>query len=251
MLREQCKKWIILEVIPAVDIMDGKVVRLTKGDPGSAKTYETFGSPLDAANEWVKQGANYLHIIDLDATMGHGDNRKLISEIIQKVKIPIQVGGGMRSKAVAEEMLNVGAGRIIVATLAFRSEDILKSLIDEFGCERIMVALDYLNEIVMVNGWTGSTGLTLMNAMEKFSNLGISLFLLTSISKDGLLAGPDYHVLKNVTKRFKKGLFIAGGITNLEDLIRLKSNNIDGAVIGKALYEGKFTLREAIKVMAG
>lgn len=235
-----------MDVIPAVDIMGSKVVRLSKGEPQTAKKYRGLEEPLQTARRWEREGANYLHVVDLDAAIGQRNNRQIISSIIQGVNVPVQVGGGIRSLALAEEMLNTGAGRIIIATLAFEKEDVVKTLIEDFGSERVMVALDYLNGIVMTRGWKGSTGLTLKKALEKFSSLGVGLFLLTSISRDGLLTGPDYATLKTITKRYKRKLFIAGGINSLNDLVQLKSIDVDGVVIGKALYEGSFTLREAL-----
>lgn len=239
----------IMDVIPAVDIMEGKVVRLSKGKPQTAKTYKGFEEPLQAAKSWENAGAKYLHIIDLDAATGHNDNRQTIEEIVKGVRIPVQVGGGIRSKASVEEMLNFGASRVIIATLAFEREDVVKTLVDEFGCQRVMVALDYLNGIVMTKGWKGSTEFTLKKAMDKFLNIGVELFLLTSISRDGLLTGPDYNTLRTMTEYFKKGLFIAGGISRLDDLVRIKAIGVDGVVIGKALYEGRFSLEEALKAV--
>ena len=240
-----------MEVIPAVDLMGGKVVRLSRGEPDTAKGYEGLEDPLWVARKWEREGARYLHVVDLDAATGRDNNRQTISTIIRGVVIPVQVGGGIRSRAVVEEMLNLGAGRVIVATLAFEREDMLKTLVDGFGRDRIMVALDYLNGIVMTRGWKGSTGITLEAAVEKFLKLGVELFLLTSISRDGLLVGPDYITLKTMVKRFKRGLFVAGGINALDDLVKLKAIGVDGVVVGKALYEGRFGLKEALESVRG
>ena len=235
-----------MKVIPAVDIIRGKVVRLSKGEPKTAKSYEGFEDPLQTARRWEREGARYLHVVDLDGATGRGDNRQVVAKIILGVGIPVQVGGGIRSRALVETMLNAGVGRVIIATLAFKREDVLKALVKEFGSGRVMVALDYMDGMVMTEGWKGWTGLTLMKAMKKFLNLGVELFLLTSISRDGLLLGSDYTTLKDVIKHFKMKPFIAGGINSLDDLIRLKKIGVNGVVIGKALYEGKFTLREAL-----
>lgn len=240
-----------MEVIPAVDLMGGKVVRLSKGDPDTAKMYGGFEEPLAVAKRWKRDGAGFLHVVDLDAATGRGDNRQIISMIIKEVGIPVQVGGGIRSRAAAEEILNTGAQRVIIATLAFEREDVLKALIKEFGHGRVMVALDYLDGMVMAKGWKSSTGLPLERAMEKFLNLGVELFLLTSISRDGILIGPDYDTLKAMVKRFKKGLFVAGGISSLDDLVRLKTIGAEGVVVGKALYERRFSLREALNIVRG
>ncbi len=237
-----------MEIIPAVDLMGGKVVRLSEGKPDTAKTYEGLEDPLTVAEKWEREGAGFLHVIDLDAATGQGNNRKTISAIVKEVTIPVQVGGGIRSRAIAEEILDAGARRIIVATLAFEREDVLKALIGDFGAERIIVALDYLNGIVMSKGWKSSTGLPLEKAMQRFLGLGAELFLLTSVSRDGLLSGPDYETLTAVAKRFGKGILVAGGISSLDDLVRLNSIGIEGIVIGKALYEHRFSLPEALRV---
>jgi len=237
-----------MKVIPAVDVMRGKVVRLSRGDSDTAKTYEGLEEPLTVARGWKREGADFLHLIDLDAAMGQGDNRQIISAIIKEVGVPVQVGGGIRSMAIAEELLNTGAQRVIITTLAFEREDMLKELIREFGSVRVMVALDYLNGMVMSRGWKSPTGLSLENAMDKFLNLGTELFLLTSISRDGLLIGPDYKTLTAIVKRFRKGLFIAGGISSLDDLVWLKTIGVEGVVVGKALYERRFSLVEALNI---
>ncbi|MFH0749214.1 MAG: 1-(5-phosphoribosyl)-5-[(5-phosphoribosylamino)methylideneamino]imidazole-4-carboxamide isomerase [Candidatus Bathyarchaeota archaeon] len=238
-----------MELIPAIDILGGKVVRLSKGDLKTAKSYENFQEPLQTAKKWESDGAKSLHIVDLDAAMGQGDNLQIIEQIMLGVRIPVQVGGGIRSSEKATKMLNAGINRIIVTTLAFEKEDVLKTLLQEFGSHRIMVALDYLEETVMAKGWRHTTGLSLMKAIQKFLNLGIEFFLLTSISRDGLLRGPDYPTLNAVTQRFKKKLFVAGGISTLNDLIQLKSIGVEGVVIGKALYEGNFSLKDALKAL--
>lgn len=237
-----------MEVIPAIDLIKGKVIRLSRGEPDSAKSYERFGDPLQVAKKWELEGARYLHLIDLDAATGRGDNRRVVSEIIRGVGIPVQVGGGIRSTAVVEELLKEGAGRVIIGTLAFERDYSMKKLVEKIGCERIMVALDYLEGMVMVKGWKDSTGLSLEQAMEKFLTLGVKLFLLTSISRDGLLIGPDHATLRDLSKRFKGGLFVAGGVGSLNDLTRLKTIGVDGVVVGKALYEARFSLKDALAV---
>lgn len=240
-----------MEIIPAIDIMGGKVVRLRKGDPNTSINYDLFGTPLQTARKWIREGAKTIHIIDLDAAIGRGDNLGIITSLIQHINIPIQVGGGIRSREKAESLLRSGIERVIVATLAFKRIEKLRELLTIYGNERIMIALDYLDGKVMIKGWTSATGLTLGDAIQKFLNLGVKLYLLTSISKDGLLTGPDYVTLQNEVKNTAADIFAAGGISNIRDLIRLKQIGLRGAIIGKALYEEKFSLKEAIKVVEG
>jgi phosphoribosylformimino-5-aminoimidazole carboxamide ribotide isomerase len=237
-----------MEIIPAIDLMDETIVRLRKGEFHTAQRYKSFRSPLDVAKKWEMEGAHYLHIIDLDAARGVGNNRQIILKILHEVRIPVQIGGGIRNQTIVEQLLNGGASRVILATLAFEKNDELTMLLEKFGREKIMVALDYRQGMVMMRGWKESTGLTLNEAIEKFSNLGVELFLLTSIARDGLLTGPDYITLKNAAKQVTQGLFMAGGVSSLADLIKLKTSGVDGVIIGKALYEKKFTLEEALEV---
>jgi phosphoribosylformimino-5-aminoimidazole carboxamide ribotide isomerase len=238
-----------MEIIPAIDLISGKVVRLRKGDPNTSINYDLFGTPLQTARKWILEGAKTIHIIDLDAALGRGDNLDVITSLIQNVNISIQVGGGIRSREKAESLLRSGIKRVIIATLAFQQIETLRELLTIYGNDRIMVALDYLDGKVMIKGWTSATGLTLGDALQKFINLGVKLFLLTSISKDGLLTGPDYVTLQNEVKNKSVDIFAAGGISNIRDLIRLKQIGLRGAIIGKALYEEKFSLKEAIKVV--
>ncbi len=238
-----------MEIIPAIDLISGKVVRLRKGDPNTSINYDLFGTPLQTARKWILEGAKTIHIIDLDAALGRGDNLDVITSLIQNVNISIQVGGGIRSREKAELLLRSGIKRVIIATLAFQQIETLRELLTIYGNERIMVALDYLDGKVMIKGWTSATGLTLGDGLQKFVNLGVKLFLLTSISKDGLLTGPDYVTLQNEVKNKSVDIFAAGGISNIRDLIRLKQIGLRGAIIGKALYEEKFSLKEAIKVV--
>ena len=238
-----------MEIIPAIDLISGKVVRLRKGDPNTSINYDLFGTPLQTARKWILEGAKTIHIIDLDAAIGRGDNLDVITSLIQNVTISIQVGGGIRSREKAESLLRSGLKRVIIATLAFQQIETLRELLTIYGNERIMVALDYLDGKVMIKGWTSATGLTLGDGLQKFINLGVKLFLLTSISKDGLLTGPDYVTLQNEVKNKSVDIFAAGGISNIRDLIRLKQIGLRGAIIGKALYEEKFSLKEAIKVV--
>jgi phosphoribosylformimino-5-aminoimidazole carboxamide ribotide isomerase len=236
-----------MEIIPAIDLMDESVVRLRKGEFHTAQRYPSFRKPIDVAMKWKREGAQYLHIIDLDAARGIGNNRQIIRSILHEVDIPVQIGGGIRDRTIVEQMINAGASRVILGTLAFEQNDELTHLLEVFGREKIMVALDYLQGIVMTRGWKGSTGTTLDVAIDQFTNLGVELFLLTSIARDGLLTGPDYTTLKNAVKQVPQGLFIAGGVSSLTDLSKLNTIGVDGVVIGKALYEKKFTLQEALE----
>jgi phosphoribosylformimino-5-aminoimidazole carboxamide ribotide isomerase len=238
-----------MQVIPAIDLMNGKVVRLTKGDPQQATFYDSWGTPVEAAQKWKSEGADRLHIIDLDAAFGKPDNLKVVSEISKATGLPIQVGGGIRSVEAVERLLNAGIQYVILGSLAFRDPPAIKQIQKKFSPDRIIVALDHRDGMVMVEGWTSSTTYTLMEALEEFAKLGAKAFLITSITKDGTLSGPDLDTLEETCKWSGGGIVAAGGIGSLRDLTALKRIGVDAAVVGKALYEGKFTLKEAIQTV--
>jgi phosphoribosylformimino-5-aminoimidazole carboxamide ribotide isomerase len=237
-----------MNVIPAIDLMNGIVVRLMRGDSKAVTRYQQFGTPRQVAEKWERGGAKVIHIVDLDAAKSRGDNTQVVKTIIQGVGIPIQLGGGIRTRQRAEEMFNLGVTRIIFGTLAFEKPQDLLSLLTEYGKDRVMVALDYLNDQVMIRGWRTTTKFTLQEALTKFLTLGVENFLLTSISQDGLLTGPDCITLKTIVDNNRAKIYAAGGISSLHDLMLLKSVGVVGVVVGKALYEGKFTLKEAIQI---
>jgi len=240
-----------VKIIPAVDLMGGKVVRLIQGDPGALKAYGHLGDPVSVAKRWEEYGADALHVIDLDAALDRGSNLDVIKKIAQEVRIPVQVGGGIRTLEAAQNLLNSGIYRIIVGSLAFKEPQALKRLLGEFGCDRVAVALDHRNGEVMVRGWRTSTKLGVGEAMEQFLSLGANLFLITSITRDGTLQGPDYNLLAEACNHPGVRVIAAGGVGSLKDLIALKGIGVWGVVIGKALYEGVLNLREAIKVIKG
>ena len=150
-----------MELIPAVDLMNGKVVRLVKGDPDRKKEYSALGDPVQVALKWEKESAEAIHVVDLDAALGRGDNRNIIKNILEKIEIPIQVGGGIRSKEAIKEFLHLGVNKVVVGTLAFKNKELLKQSLNDFGREKIIVALDYLSGEVMIKGWTISSNITL------------------------------------------------------------------------------------------
>lgn len=237
-----------MKVFPAVDIMNGKVVRLFKGRPETAKAYTSLGDPVAVAKKWEYEGADGLHVIDLDAALRRGDNSATIFEIVQAVKIPVHVGGGIRSEETAEKFLNMGVDRIIIGTLAFKRPKILAKLVEKFG-DSVIVALDYgENGKVMIEGWRKNIQLDVENAIQRFLKLKIKTFLLTSVSKDGTLEGVSVDVVKKACAYEGVYVIAAGGVGSLKDLMLLKNVGVYGVVIGKALYEGAFSLKDALKI---
>lgn len=239
-----------MQLIPAIDLMNGKIVRLTRGEAKTAKFYESqFGTPVEAAKRWRDEGAGKLHIIDLDAAFGIGNNHSVIAEVAKNVKLPIQVGGGIRNYETAEKLFKTGITQVILGALAFSDPSAIGKIQKKFGAESVIVALDNKEGLIMVEGWKTATELTVKEALEKFIALGVERFLLTSIAQDGMLSGPDIKTLSEAVKFPNVKIIAAGGIGSINDLIALKRIGVEGAVIGKALYEGRFTLKEAIKTI--
>jgi phosphoribosylformimino-5-aminoimidazole carboxamide ribotide isomerase len=238
-----------MQLIPAIDLMNSKIVRLTQGEAKSAKIYTQFGEPIEVAKRWCDEGAGKLHIIDLDAAFGHDNNRHVIAEIAKTINIPIQVGGGIHSFEIAEKLFATGIAQVLLGSLAFKDFSTITRLQDKFGKDSVVVALDNKNGWVMINGWQTSTNMTLQAALDKFIKLGVTCFLVTSITHDGSLNGPDFETLEKSVKYSHAKILAAGGISCIDDLVNLKKLGVTGAVIGKALYEERFTLKEAIHRM--
>ncbi|HKM59772.1 MAG TPA: 1-(5-phosphoribosyl)-5-[(5-phosphoribosylamino)methylideneamino]imidazole-4-carboxamide isomerase [Candidatus Bathyarchaeia archaeon] len=236
-----------MQLIPAIDLMNGKIVRLTRGEAKTAKFYDTqFGTPVEAAKRWADEGAGKLHIIDLDAAFGLGNNREVIAEIAKNVKLPIQVGGGIRSCETAETLFQTGITQVILGALAFSDPSAITKIRKRFGVDSVIVALDNKDGQIMVEGWKTATAMTVDEALEKYTTMSVRNFLITSIAQDGMLNGPDLLTLSQAAQYPNAKITAAGGIGSIGDLAALRDIGVEGAVIGKALYEGRFTLKEAI-----
>lgn len=237
-----------MQLIPAIDLMSSQIVRLTRGKKETAKSYESeFGTPLQAAQRWKQEGAGKLHIIDLDAAFGIGDNYDVIAEIAKNISLPIQVGGGVRSYETAEKLLKTGVSQVILGSLAFSDPPVIGKIQKRFGYDSAIVALDNYGGRVMVEGWQTETSMSVDEALDKYSDLGAHTFLITSITQDGMLSGPDLQTLSAAVMHPGAKIIAAGGISSLGDLEALREIKVEGAVIGKALYEGRFTLKKAIQ----
>jgi phosphoribosylformimino-5-aminoimidazole carboxamide ribotide isomerase len=235
------------EIIPAVDLMKGCVVRLYRGEASSAKIYHT--NPLEAAQKWVDEGAETIHIIDLDAALGVGDNTQQIEEIAKKVKAKIQVGGGIRSIAKAERLIKSGVHRILIGTKAILDKQFTRELLSNYGAEHVAVALDYLQDEVLIEGWTKKSGLKLNTALDKMAEIGVQYILLTSKERDGTLSGPDYTTIREASKRRGLKIVAAGGIETIEQILALREAGAYACIVGRCLYEGTLNLRDAIKAV--
>ena len=236
-----------MKVLAAIDIMNGDVVRLTKGDQSTKKVYSN--DPVQVAKKWAKDGADMLHLVDLDAAFGNeSNNLSIMSEILHSVNIPIQIGGGIRNTEIFEKIIKMGFSKIVVGTMAYRNVNELRSLSKNYG-DKIIISLDEINGKVMIEGWKSSSDYKVEDAISKFIKLGISNFLLTSIIKDGTLSGPDIVTLNSINTDRKSKIIASGGISNLVDVLRVRSIGCDGVILGKALYEDRLDIKK-VKTIA-
>lgn len=236
-----------MKVLAAIDIMDGDVVRLTKGDQSTKKVYSN--DPVQVAKKWAKDGADMLHVVDLDAAFGNeSSNLSIISEILDSVNIPIQIGGGIRNTEIFEKIVKMGFSKIVVGTMAYRNVNELRLLSKNYG-DKIVISLDEINGNVMIEGWKSSSNYKVEDAINKFNKLGISNFLLTSIIKDGTLLGPDIVTLNSINTDRKSKIIASGGISSLVDVLRVRSIGCDSVILGKALYEERLDIKK-VKAIA-
>ena len=234
-----------MKIIPAIDLMDGKVVRLYKGNPNKKTIYST--QPVEVAKKWEKAGADMLHLVDLDATLGKGTNQKIIKTLINQVNIPVQVAGGLRDETIISTTLEF-ASRIVIGTLAFQQKDLLKKIFDNYGKDRIVISVDHIDGKIMVEGWQKHTEQNIIESINNFVHLGFSEFLMTNVSRDGTLLGPDLKFLHEACKIKNINVISSGGISKIDDIVRVKEQNAFGVILGKALYENLVTIEEAKKI---
>ena len=232
-----------MKIIPAIDLMEGKVVRLYKGDPSKKTIYSE--NPLEIAKKWESAGADMIHLVDLDATLGSGSNFDILKNVAESVKIPVQVAGGLRSEEIIEKALGF-AQRVVVGTLAFKDKTALNNLLAAHGNEKLVISVDHNNGFIVVNGWKDTIKTSLIDAVKDFREMGFSEYLSTSIVRDGTLQGPDLKSLQTINEEnLDVNIILSGGISNIEDVIKVKELNPFGVILGKALYENQITIEEA------
>ncbi|MCI4433310.1 MAG: 1-(5-phosphoribosyl)-5-[(5-phosphoribosylamino)methylideneamino]imidazole-4-carboxamide isomerase [Nitrosopumilus sp.] len=231
-----------MKIIPAIDLMNEKVVRLYKGDPNQKTVYSD--NPIEIAKRWESNGADMLHLVDLDATLGMGSNLLLIKKIIKEISIPIQVAGGLRDESIIVDMAKISS-RVVLGTLAFRDKLTLKKLLSDLGSQKIVISVDHKDGEIVINGWQKRTGIQLIKAMQEFITMGFSEFLLTNVSRDGTLNGPDLKFLEQACQLNNVNVIASGGISNITDVQNVKQKNAFGVILGKALYENKISIEEA------
>jgi phosphoribosylformimino-5-aminoimidazole carboxamide ribotide isomerase/phosphoribosylanthranilate isomerase len=236
-----------LILLPAVDVADGKAVRLTPGEAGSETSY---GDPVEAALEWARQGAQWIHLVDLDAAFGRGSNAALLRKVITHVKgVNVEVSGGIRDDASLEAALESGAARINLGTAALENPEWAADVIGRYG-DAVAVGLDVRGTTLAARGWTRDGG-DLWAVLDRLEEAGCTRYVVTDVTKDGTLRGPNLDLLRTVADRTPKPVIASGGISSLDDIAALRElvpHGVEGAIVGKALYSGAFTLREALDV---
>lgn len=235
-----------MRVISAVDIMGGQVVRLVKGDAENKIVYGD--DPSEMAKKWEAAGADIIHVVDLDAAFGSGNNEKAIAKLMSSVKVPVQVAGGIRTADSAKDALEQ-ASRVVIGTMAYSNPDAIKKLVKKYP-GRIVISIDQADGKVMVKGWKESTGVSVRDAIVQFLGIGVEDFLLTSIDRDGTLGGPDVETLAQAAAIDTRARIIAsGGISSIDDVIRVKTAGCAAVILGKAMYDGKVSI-ERVKAVS-
>ena len=234
-----------MQLYPAIDIKGGKCVRLTQGLFDNVKVYSD--TPADMARLWVSQGATYLHLVDLDGALaGQSVNEPVIRAIAESVSVPIQIGGGIRSKEAVSSMLNLGVQRVIIGTKAVENPQFIQEMIEEFGPEHIAVGVDAKDGMVAIEGWEKVSSLSASELCQQMKEYGVRHIVYTDISRDGMLTGPNVAATKKLTDDTGLDIIASGGVSSMDDLQNLYKQGIHGAIIGKALYEKRVDLKEAV-----
>lgn len=234
-------------LFPAIDIKDNKCVRLTQGKFDQVNVYS--GDPVDMAKKWESMGAVYLHVVDLDGAKNEGfQNRKSIEKIAKTIKIPMQTGGGIRSRERIKNLLEIGVERVIVGTMAIEQQELLTEFAGIYK-EHLAVSIDALNGKVATRGWQNVGDVDSIEICKFLESIGIKTLVYTDISKDGMLQGPNFEVYEELSRKTNINIIASGGVTTLEDIKKLNNMNMYGAIIGKALYDNRLDFKEALRVI--
>ncbi|MGJ0120912.1 bifunctional 1-(5-phosphoribosyl)-5-((5-phosphoribosylamino)methylideneamino)imidazole-4-carboxamide isomerase/phosphoribosylanthranilate isomerase PriA [Williamsia sp. MIQD14] len=242
-----------LELLPAVDVADGQAVRLVQGAAGSETSY---GSPREAAMAWQRDGAEWIHLVDLDAAFGRGDNRELLAAVVGELDVKVELSGGIRDDDSLRAALATGCTRVNIGTAALEDPQWCSRIVGEFG-DRVAIGLDAVHEDrgwrLRGRGWVSDGG-DLWEVLERLERDGCSRYVVTDVSKDGTLTGPNLDLLREVAQRASAPIVASGGVSTVDDLVAiagLVDAGVEGAIVGKALYAGRFTLPEALAAVAG
>ena len=235
-----------LQLLPAVDVADGRAVRLVQGEAGSETSY---GDPLEAALQWQHDGAAWVHLVDLDAAFGRGSNRELLAQVVGRLDVKVELSGGIRDDVSLELALATGCARVNLGTAALESPDWVRSAIARHG-DRIAVGLDVRGTTLSARGWTKDGG-ELFEVLERLDRDGCARYVVTDVRRDGTLTGPNVELLRLVCAATTRPVVASGGVSTLDDLRELATvPGVEGAIVGKALYAGAFTLPEALAAVS-
>ena len=235
-----------MNIFPAIDLYEKKAVRLLKGEYDKMTVYSE--NPVEIAWDFEKCGAEYIHIVDLEgAKTGDTPNLSTIENIIKNTKLFTEVGGGIRSMEVVDKYISIGVDRVILGTAAVKDEDFLKAAVSKYG-EKIAVGVDIKDGYVAIKGWTEKSEYSCFDFCEKMQNLGVTTLICTDISKDGAMQGTNHELYKELSEKFRMQITASGGVSSIDDVKRLRTLDIYGAIIGKAYYTGAIDLKEAIEV---
>ncbi|WP_034388071.1 1-(5-phosphoribosyl)-5-[(5-phosphoribosylamino)methylideneamino]imidazole-4-carboxamide isomerase [Deinococcus sp. YIM 77859] len=224
------------QIIPCVDIQSGRAVRLYEGDPDRETVY--FESPLSAARHWAALGAELVHLVDLDAATGRGENRALIEQITAELGVPVEVGGGIRDRRAAEDLLRAGVARVVIGTAAVKNPELVQELIGAHGPERVVVSLDARGLEVAIHGWAEGSGRHVAEFTPQLAAAGLETLIFTDVTRDGTLRGLDRDLMRQVRRLWTNTLIVGGGVATLDDVRLLAEEGIHGAIVGRAIYEG-------------
>lgn len=237
-----------MKIIPAIDIIDGKCVRLSKGDYDTKKIYHE--NPLDIAKEYEANGIQYLHLVDLDGAKAKTiKNLKTLEVLASETNLIIDFGGGIKTRESLESAFNAGANQVTIGSIAVENLELCIDWINEFGAEKLILGADCLDRKIKTSGWLENSDLDVIAFIQSYQNKGIKDVICTDISKDGMLEGPSFELYKEILNQSEVSLISSGGISSIQDLEDLKELGCSGAIIGKALYEGKITLKELQKFL--
>jgi phosphoribosylanthranilate isomerase len=238
-----------LQLLPAVDVTGGKAVQLVQGVAGSGKQY---GDPIEAALEWQRQGAEWLHLVDLDAAFGRGTNHELLAEVVSKVGMQVEISGGIRDDETLKRALDSGARRVNIGTAALENPEWCDRICGEYG-DRVAIGLDVKGGRLAARGWTREGG-ELFETLERLERAGCERYVVTDVNSDGMLSGPNLELLRSVCDATDKPVIASGGVSSLDDLralAGLTGIGVEGAIVGTALYERNFTVAEALNLLKG
>ena len=232
-------------IIPAVDIKEGKAVRLYKGDPNAVKVYGD--NPVEIAKMWEEKGAKHLHIVDLDGAFeGIPKNYKIVEQIVKSVNIPVEFGGGLRTYEAVKKMIEIGVERVVIGSLAYQDKELFEKIVNDFP-NKVILGIDAKDGKVAIKGWLEKTQYSPLEFAKMYENLQIWGYLYTDVNRDGAMVGPNIEGTKQLAENLSKPVIASGGVSSLEDvkkLYELKDYGVYGVVVGKALYEGKINLEE-------